>query len=570
MDGASSPAPKGGVEEELAYYKTQYEQLELELQDFQQSSRELETELEKDIEASEKRERLLKEKVESLGFEVEEWKTKYKQSKSESNTAQNALQKEITTLREQNRNLQFKLRDIEVANDDFERQARHQTSSLEDLESKYNMTIERGVMLEEELKHGDQEREHLRIETQRLRDELSDLKIESEIIQEKLRLAEGAIARHHDRKLPPLAMNTMRPRSPLSEGSMSATTLPSPTTSSPPHPKLIAQATPPSPPLSDASAPPRVNPITPARPRGTIDSLTTPRPAQRPRHSRGPSVSMAPRPAPTTATTRPTTKRPPRPSLSAAEPLPRSGSLYQIRGLIGKMAQLEARVHTVRSKLPAPTSTPPRASPRHGPVGTAIPSSVTVRSARKRTSGSTASSVAEYPTSSLPVSRLSLGVGARSAPTDPGSISRPSSRASVASSAGGATLSGVPLSGSMGGAASVGSQFARPPSRTSRPPSGLGQYSAIPSASAIPDHPRRPRSSISGSFKAMHGESGIAPPSSILRTSTPGPRMHGYSHSQSASVGGGEEGVGEGDVGEAEWGWDWEWDSSAGEWDSDA
>lgn len=60
--------------EELAYYKSQYEQLEVELAEFQASSRELEAELEKDIEASEKRERHLKGKVETLSYEVEEWK----------------------------------------------------------------------------------------------------------------------------------------------------------------------------------------------------------------------------------------------------------------------------------------------------------------------------------------------------------------------------------------------------------------------------------------------------------------------------------------------------------------
>lgn len=70
----SSPAPGGTLEQDLAYYKQQYEQLDGELQDFQASSRELEAELEKDIEASEKRERQLKEKVEGMGFEVEEWK----------------------------------------------------------------------------------------------------------------------------------------------------------------------------------------------------------------------------------------------------------------------------------------------------------------------------------------------------------------------------------------------------------------------------------------------------------------------------------------------------------------
>jgi hypothetical protein len=71
----SSPAPKGlSVDEELQYYKTQYEQMEADLQDFQASSRELELELERDIEASELRERQLKEKVDNFSFEVEEWK----------------------------------------------------------------------------------------------------------------------------------------------------------------------------------------------------------------------------------------------------------------------------------------------------------------------------------------------------------------------------------------------------------------------------------------------------------------------------------------------------------------
>ncbi|KAI9819077.1 MAG: NADH:ubiquinone oxidoreductase [Phylliscum demangeonii] len=166
--------------ETLAYYKSQYEQLEAELAEFQASSRELEAELEKDIDASEKRERKLQEKVESVGFE-----TKYKQSKAEANAVQNSLQKEITVLRDSNRTTHLKLRDIEVANDDIERQARHTSSSLEDLECKYNVAIERAVLLEAEIQVGEQEREALRIESQRLRDELSDLRIEAEITQEK-------------------------------------------------------------------------------------------------------------------------------------------------------------------------------------------------------------------------------------------------------------------------------------------------------------------------------------------------------------------------------------------------
>ena len=76
-DDAPSSPPSGGwanIQEELAYYKSQYETLEVELQEFQASSKELEAELERDVEESEKRERKLQEKAERLGFEVEEWK----------------------------------------------------------------------------------------------------------------------------------------------------------------------------------------------------------------------------------------------------------------------------------------------------------------------------------------------------------------------------------------------------------------------------------------------------------------------------------------------------------------
>lgn len=74
MDATSPPTEHSSPEHARAYYKAQYEQLESELADFQTSSRELEAELEKDVEAAEKRERALREKLESQAFEVDEWK----------------------------------------------------------------------------------------------------------------------------------------------------------------------------------------------------------------------------------------------------------------------------------------------------------------------------------------------------------------------------------------------------------------------------------------------------------------------------------------------------------------
>jgi len=70
----SSPPKGASTEEELRFYKAQYEQLESELLEFQASSKELEAELERDIDGAEKRERALREKAESLTYDIEEWK----------------------------------------------------------------------------------------------------------------------------------------------------------------------------------------------------------------------------------------------------------------------------------------------------------------------------------------------------------------------------------------------------------------------------------------------------------------------------------------------------------------
>lgn len=71
---SSPPTENASIEDALAWYKSQYEQLEHELSEFQASSKELEAELEKDLDAADKRERELREKAEELNFEVEEWK----------------------------------------------------------------------------------------------------------------------------------------------------------------------------------------------------------------------------------------------------------------------------------------------------------------------------------------------------------------------------------------------------------------------------------------------------------------------------------------------------------------
>ena len=74
---SSPPGEAATAEDALAWYKAQYEQLEADLAEFRDSSRELEQELEKDIERAEKQERVFQEKAETLGYEVEEWKVRH-------------------------------------------------------------------------------------------------------------------------------------------------------------------------------------------------------------------------------------------------------------------------------------------------------------------------------------------------------------------------------------------------------------------------------------------------------------------------------------------------------------
>lgn len=384
----------------------------------------------------------------------------------------------------------MKLRDIEVANDDYERQARNTTSSLEDLESRYNVAIERGVLLEEEIKTGEQEREALRIENQRLRDELSELKIEADIVNEKLRKAEAELSRRRKPAYldPGLASSHYPDRSEQSP----ATTSSSPTMATPPA-KSVSSATsdavtPPSPTASESSTSVR-KPGTEqigSRARSITNSSNPPRYR---RHSRTPSFPKNGNGYSTPSiTSRQSFSR-----LNASQSgIARSGSLYQIRGLIGKMQKLEERVHSARSRLPAPVDTPNGASPRTpSALGqNSVPSSITVRrGSRKRNSGSSVSSSVrdtDGSSSFIPQSRQSLG-------TRPSGDSRPSSRTSYSSRSSvshSTYASGIPPP-------------PRPESRQSfgRARTPLGHYSTNPTTEG-----RRPRSSLSShSQQQGHG-----------------------------------------------------------------
>jgi len=126
------------------------------------------------------------------------------------------MQKEIDALREAQRLMQQRLREMEMTNDDMEQNdryiaepnlANHRVvkSSLEDIQSKYDKATEEVALLQAELASA----ETLRIENQRLKDELRDLKEEYAIMKEKQTRPrqEGSPspARNHTPPSPPIS-----------------------------------------------------------------------------------------------------------------------------------------------------------------------------------------------------------------------------------------------------------------------------------------------------------------------------------------------------------------------------
>ncbi|KAL7418546.1 NADH:ubiquinone oxidoreductase [Cryptotrichosporon argae] len=175
--------------EEAAYYREKYRRIaemlnetRAELDEFQMSSRELEEELERELATTEKQQEELREKIKRLEAEKDEWKMKHiNLQKMHSSTVTN-MQREMDNLRSERDKTLVALRDLEMGNDELERNERVAVSSLLDLESKYNRAIEEKTLLEQEVV----DRQQLEEQVQRLADELRDANSEISYLKDRL------------------------------------------------------------------------------------------------------------------------------------------------------------------------------------------------------------------------------------------------------------------------------------------------------------------------------------------------------------------------------------------------
>jgi len=158
-----------------------------ELDDFHQASKELEAELENELQRTEKAQRELQAKVIRAENERDEWKVrvspqltrclftyhpflqnKFMSLQTTHNTTTTSLQRELDQLRQEYQKTKVYTRELEMGNDDLERNERAVSSSLADMESKYSRVLEEKILLEHELL----EKAGVEEESQRLKDEL--------------------------------------------------------------------------------------------------------------------------------------------------------------------------------------------------------------------------------------------------------------------------------------------------------------------------------------------------------------------------------------------------------------
>ncbi|KAI9346716.1 hypothetical protein DFJ73DRAFT_837228 [Zopfochytrium polystomum] len=140
--------------------------------EFQADSKEYEAELDKEIQE-------LKKKNQAIGRDMEDLRRKLVSVQTESNKTINSLQGELERIRHVEKHLRTSNRELEIANDSIEQNARIQSVSIQDLDLKYSTLMERMILMENDL----DDKTRIEQELQRSRDEVRDLKIEVEVLK---------------------------------------------------------------------------------------------------------------------------------------------------------------------------------------------------------------------------------------------------------------------------------------------------------------------------------------------------------------------------------------------------
>jgi len=154
--------------EELSTLAQSYE-------DFQQSSRELEAELEKEVSRSADEMTKLQAKLDKTEEALRKLREETSKRSEAASTELLQLQNKLKSLEGENAELKIKFRQMEQEKDDLERRLRISNAKVQDLEYQLDVALENGVLLQ-----GDLEALQLKYmeDQQRMKDQLRDLQLD--------------------------------------------------------------------------------------------------------------------------------------------------------------------------------------------------------------------------------------------------------------------------------------------------------------------------------------------------------------------------------------------------------
>lgn len=165
------------LENEINELKSQLQDTQSALDEFQADSRELEAELEKELERANKKSNELELKLRKAESDSETLRERLTLAQQESL----ASQRTIHDLKQKNEELTNTIRVLEQQNDDLQRSERIASSSCADAESKLSAALEQIVLLEAEV----EEKEALKVDIQRYKDDIRDMRLELELLKSK-------------------------------------------------------------------------------------------------------------------------------------------------------------------------------------------------------------------------------------------------------------------------------------------------------------------------------------------------------------------------------------------------
>ncbi|CAF0817307.1 unnamed protein product [Rotaria sp. Silwood1] len=178
MSNNNEPTTFEEAFERYIEYRTRFERLENEFDEYQQSSLNYEQELEVQLQQLDNQARRLQQDLFLERTQNEQYRERSEQTIKQFDQRFDKIQEELNSCKNLNEKLTHYIRELEQTNDDLERSKRTLLDSLSTFETKLNRALEQNALLENEL----DEKEQLTETVQRLRDETRELREELDVL----------------------------------------------------------------------------------------------------------------------------------------------------------------------------------------------------------------------------------------------------------------------------------------------------------------------------------------------------------------------------------------------------